>query len=167
MKIVIKHGRKPDYNFGKDEKLAKIMEGSNGTERKTTLDYVTCAFDRFLTIWFCTLPEKFKQWYEHHNSETKKQVTSTIIMDLNQTPSFPWYPLTKDFTKLATQPGTDKYDYLPSSWNLLECFEHYLKQKELWTMQSIKEELAGSKNDISSEKLFESEQLMPDSNEDQ
>src|SRR5688500_3840694 len=136
MKIVIKHGRKPNYDFGKDEKLTKIMEGSNGTEGKTTKNNVTCVFNSFLTIWLCTLPEKFKQWYEHHNSKTKKHAPATIIMDLNQAPSFPWYLAARHFTKLAL-PWKHNYDHLPSSWNLLECFEHYLEQKELRTTQSI------------------------------
>ena len=47
MKIVIKHGRRPDYNFGKDENLAKIMDGKDGTEGKATKNNVTCAFDSF------------------------------------------------------------------------------------------------------------------------
>ena len=63
MKIVIKYGRKPEYNFEKDENLAKIMDGNFGTEGKDTKNFVTCAFDSFLTIWLCSLPEKFIQWH--------------------------------------------------------------------------------------------------------
>ena len=65
MKIVKKFGRKPDYDFEKDERLARIMDGNFGVGGKDTKNYVACAFDSFLTIWLCTLPEKFKQWFDY------------------------------------------------------------------------------------------------------
>ena len=40
-------------------------------------------------------------------------------------------------TRLHPNCETKRYRYLPNSWNLLECFEHYLKQEELWSTDSI------------------------------
>ena len=59
MKIVIDYGRNPGYNFKKDKDLAKIVEYKYGIEGKGSKNQVTLAFDGFLTIWLCTLPEKF------------------------------------------------------------------------------------------------------------
>ena len=89
MTIVKKHGRKPDYDFGNDQNMAKILEGSFGTEGKSNKNHVTCAFDSFLTIWLLTLPEKFKKWYEYHNSDSRPRVEGTTMMDINESPKFP------------------------------------------------------------------------------
>ena len=143
------------------------MDGNFGTERKSTKIYVTCVFGSFLSIWLCTLPEKFKQWYEYHDQEiVSQQVESTIYMDFNQEPHFPWYTLDKHHTRISPHLLTGNYKYLPPSWNLLECFEYYLVQNELWTTESIEEELGLRKNVISIEKLPEKEQSAPDSKED-
>src|SRR5687768_3988396 len=68
MTIVKNYGRQPNYNFEEDERLARIMNGNHGPRAKATKNQVICALDSFLTIFLITLPEKFKQWYEYHNS---------------------------------------------------------------------------------------------------
>ena len=73
----------------------------------------------------------------------------------------------KDSTRLSPHPLTGTYDYLPDSWNLLKCFEYYLEQKELWTTESIKKELAPKNIDTFPENLPIQDELFIDSNEDQ
>jgi hypothetical protein len=150
MKIVKEHGRKPDYDFEKDERLANIKNGDYGAKAKPTKYHVTCAIDSFLTIWLVTLPEKFKQWYDYHNSGIKQNVANTLYMDLNQEPMFPFFIKESDSTKISKTFGT--YDFLPPTWNLPAAFKYYLQQKELWNTKSIDDELAAYNNVKSSKR---------------
>ena len=54
-------------------------------------------------------------------------------------------------TALAANPEIYKYKFLPESWNLLDCFEYYFKEKELWTTKSLENEFIyiGYKDDDS------------------
>ena len=133
MKIVINHGRNPAYNFKKDKDLAKILAYKNGTGGKGSKSQNTLAFDGFLTIWLCTLPEKFKEWYDYHQAGCSPQVVSTDVMDLNETPTYPVFPEPKCHTRLSPHKTRKTYDYFPKSWNLLECFEYfYFKKRNLF-----------------------------------
>ena len=44
-------------------------------------------------------------------------------------------------TALVPNPDTGNYEFLLESWNLLDCFEYYFQQNELWTTKSIEAEL--------------------------
>ena len=69
MTILESWGRKqPSYNYSNDKKLTKIMNGEQGLKGKDKRNDIICAVDGFFTIWVCTLPEKFKEWYHYHNS---------------------------------------------------------------------------------------------------
>ena len=93
------------------------------TAEKASKNHVTCAFDSFLTIWLCTLPEKFKQWYEYKDLQiVSKQVASTPITDLNQEPTFPWYSLERHNTRLSPihcWVGIPTFQKAGICWNVL------------------------------------------------
>lgn len=60
-------------------------------------------------------------------------------MSLSQMPSFPAFVRTSHSNLLINQPS-NLYEFLPSTWDLLECFEYYFKQKELWWTKSLEYE---------------------------
>ena len=141
MKVVQTYGRKQDYNFGNDENLWMILNGPFGPQGKVNRNQVTIAYDSFLTIYLVTLPEKFKQWYNLHQAGITNDYVPTEKMDLGRFPVFPRFERESYWTKLSPRQGvTDDYGYLPLTWNLLECFEYYFIQTELWTTRSILEE---------------------------
>ena len=43
-------------------------------------------------------------------------------------------------TSLAQNQDIFSYDFLPSSWDLLSCFKHFLEQEDIWTTNSIEAE---------------------------
>ena len=145
--------------------MAKVKNGEFGIGLKHTKYHVTCALDSFLTIWLVTLPEKFKQWYEHHNSGTKQEVENTTFMDLNQEPMFPSYLQDSDSTKLS--PAFGGYHLLPDTWNLPAAFDHYFEQKNLWTTKFIEDELATYKVVIPQEKSPVQEEVVFTNNAEQ
>jgi hypothetical protein len=140
MTIVQKHGRKPYYNFYTDPKLQTILNGVSSPCQKNNKNYITCAFDSFLTIWLLTLPEKFKQWYKISNINNDKGFQKTTKMDMTQRPSFPRFEQDSDNTKLSHHSLTLGYNYLPDSWKLVPSFDYYLMQREKWTTKSIEDE---------------------------
>src|SRR5688572_25521618 len=140
MKIVYKYGRHPKYDFDKDERLSKILNGKHGQKGKPDKNHVTGAFDSFLTIWLLTLPEKFREWYNICGIKgSQKKCPATKVMNYNEIALFPRFAL-GDSSKLLIYPQCKNYDYLPKSWNLMKCFEYYLLQKEFWTTKSIEAE---------------------------
>ena len=84
MTIAETHKRNQFYNFANDKKLTKLLNREYGLSGQTKKIEVTIAFDNFLTIWLCTLPEKFKQWYKFHKSGNKQGYKSEIDMDMGQ-----------------------------------------------------------------------------------
>ena len=123
MTIVQKYGRKQNYNFDNDENLLMVLNGAYGPQGKANKNQVECAFDSFLTIYLVTLPEKFKQWYDYQNGGIQDNYEPTAKMDLRRIPIFPMFENESDHSKLSPYPVTEDYDYLPGTWNLLECFE--------------------------------------------
>ena len=165
MTIVQKYGRKPNYLFENDEKLALIMKGNYGPKAKATKNQVTCALDSFLTIFLITLPEKFKQWYKFHNSGFQEGNFSPTKLVLSQTPMFTKYLKDSEFTRLSPCPPSDKYDYLPETWNLLECFDYYLYQHSRWTTPSIEAELDCLNNNVEVNPYPSSDEVQEDDEE--
>ena len=162
MEIVKQHGRKPFYNFGNDPKLAAILKGRYSPKAKATKAQVTSALDSFLTIFLITLPEKFKQWYDYHNSG-KEQVHGTDVkMVLEQNPMFPVFKNLKEWSRLSPHPLTGMWEYLPASWRLVECFDYYLNQNEMWTTPSIEAEIEEMEHRTSSDEV----ELFPTSDDD-
>src|SRR3982751_2144364 len=97
---------------------------------KTSL---TCAFDSFLTIWLLTLPEKFREWYDAHHANKDKLYTNTKYLNYNENPTFPTFE-TVDINSTKLFPldkVTGSFHYLSDTWNLFDCFNHYLKQKDI------------------------------------
>ena len=66
MRIVKKHGRKPDYNWDEDFDLNAIKNGDWSEDRfSDDRKKQILAIDGFTSIWLLTLPEKIKKWYNH------------------------------------------------------------------------------------------------------
>lgn len=150
MKIVKLHGRKPSYNWDNDTDLSFIKNGEFG-EKKYENDRKKqfLAFDGFTTIWLITLPEKFKEWYNHHlkiGCDTPGVLPE--MMKTNEIPKFPKFE-TKDVHSKLLVYSTPNYTFLPKSWNLLEAFEYYLKQEALWLTDSIKSECHNNSKTLS------------------
>src|SRR5688500_17085588 len=114
-----------------------VLNGAYGPKGKANKNQVECAFDSFLTIYFVTLPEKFKQWYNYHNGGIWDNYAQAAKMNLRGIPIFPMLENKSDHSKLFLNPVTEDYDYLPGTWDLLECFEYSLNQTETWTTSSI------------------------------
>ena len=167
MSIVQKYGRKANYLFEADERLATIMKGHYGPKAKATKNQVTCALDSFLTIFLITLPEKFKQWYDFHNFGNQQGYKKTTHMDLSETPTFPIFKNDSEYTRLSPCPSSRKYVYLPESWDLHECFDYFFFQIDRWTTPSIEGELIGMDSDNSNEEVEVEVDPFPSSDEEQ
>ena len=145
--VVYIHSDMPEYNFATDERLDKIRKGKYGLAAKTDKKHVAIAINSFLTIWLITLPEKFKEWYDfQHDGVNHSGWTHWKIMDIHQTPDFPYFEMDKDSTQLFPHDispllpnGT--YNCLPTTWNLSCAFKHFHAQKELWMTNLIEEEV--------------------------
>lgn len=58
-------------------------------------------------------------------------VEVSTVMSLSEIPTFS--PFLMDYYTVLNKNGdTDSYQFLPPSWNLLTCFEHYFLQKDKW-----------------------------------
>src|SRR5687767_4699680 len=93
-----------------------------------------------MTIWLLTLPEKFNDWYQLHNIHQLKGNLTTPFLPLRERPTFPFFPDLKKYTCLMPNEKNGTYNFLPSGWNLMNCFDYYLEQKEKWTTKSIEME---------------------------
>ena len=60
MQIVKTYGRKDNYKFENDEKLACLKSGEFGYENQNDKTRLILSIDSFMTIWLLTLPEKFQ-----------------------------------------------------------------------------------------------------------
>ena len=89
MSIVKTHGRNTEYNFMNNPKLKKFIEGESGDKELGDKSKNILVFDSFITIWLITLPEKFVEWYKHHN--TLEEINSDLGPSLNyiEDPNFP------------------------------------------------------------------------------
>src|SRR5688500_5711646 len=114
MSIVKKHGRNPDYDFEKDDKLSVIKDGKLRKVSINERNKVILSIDGFMTIWLLTLPEKFIEWYLLHNESKNKVCIARKCLPLQETPTFPYFPYPKKFTYLAPNEETKTYDFLPS-----------------------------------------------------
>lgn len=142
MTIVKNFGRKPPYKFEIDTRLVQVRDGKFGPKTKSNQNQVICALDSFMTIFLVTLPEKFKQWYNFQNSGNHKGYIATQQMNFKETPTFPKFSNDTVFTKLSpVHLNPTRYNYLPESWNLLECFNYFFDQVQIWTTPSIEAEL--------------------------
>lgn len=139
MLIVHKHGKTPSYNYDKDPKITRIMEGPHGLKEKEDSKHAAIAIDGLMTIWLLILPEKFQEWYAFHNFPNYG-FEKTTVMKMNERPSFPMFATKKVKTNIHPHLATRNYKFLPTSWNLTNCFEYFLEQKQLWTTRSIEAE---------------------------
>ena len=147
MQIVKKYGRNCDYNFLTDEKLALIRFGIHSDQWKNdSITKITLSIDSFMTIWLLTLPEKFKDWYEHHDDSTYTPVDETPVMSFTERPTFPPFMTTQHHTGISGNIDTGTYQILPKTWNLMQCFEYYLQQQEKWSTISSEAEWNASLN---------------------
>lgn len=139
--IVTKYGRDYNfkYNFNKDEKLKKITEGPYSSMEIDEKTKITLSIDGFTTIWLIMLPEKFEQLWMKSIIALGNTDNGREIMSLTDKPIFPKFKKGK-ITTLENLPEKNTSKFLPDSWNLLKCFEHYMKQNEKWSTPSIKKE---------------------------
>src|SRR5687767_9319364 len=128
MKLLKKYGRNDDYNFETDEKLACIRFGKHSDQHTTNRTKIILGINSFTAIWLLTLPEKFQEWFEQRNT------LSNAINDVGPTvfftgiPTFPHYTTLNINTSLTGRPDKNRYEFLPDTWNLMDCFEYYYKQ---------------------------------------
>ena len=121
MSILKTHGRNTECNFMNDPKLKKIIEGDSGYKPLGDKPKNILAFDSFITIWLITLPEKFVEWYKHHNTSEDINTNSKPFLNYVEVPNFPnFYP---DFYSSLEKDSTLEH-FLPSSWNLKNCFQY-------------------------------------------
>ena len=154
MKIVKQYGRKPEFDWEYNYDLNLIKNGDWGEEKAgNDIKKQILAFDGFTTIWLLTLPEKFKEWYDHHLIvKPNEGEVKTAVMLMCEKPSFP--PFAKGDTHSVLLPNSENnYTFLPESWNLLTAFEHYLKEEDSWFTTSINNELKLKRNNKSKSKL--------------
>src|SRR5688500_1664039 len=87
-------------------------------------------------------------------------------MNLREKPSFPKFEQDSDYTKLSFHPSTHDYNYLPGTWDFVQCFDYYLMQNAKWSTKSSEDEW---KSSTSNEKIAHiRDALFPSSsNEDQ
>src|SRR5688500_14740699 len=112
MTIVETYRRNINYDFANDKRLTKILNVDYSLSGKTKKYEVICAFDGFVTIWLCTLPEIFKQWYAFHNPGDQQGYKPKIHMDIRETPNFPSFENASVSTKLSPHFLTLLYNYL-------------------------------------------------------
>ena len=91
-----------------------------------------------MTIWLLTLPEKFKLWYELYGDLKRSGHSENTLLSNTDIPKFAKFGSDGAYTFLTKNPDTQLYDFLPKSWNLMECFEHYVQQEDVWSTESIK-----------------------------
>ena len=114
--LVHKHGNNLDYNFDRDVKLSKILEGKHGLQgARNDQKHITCAIDSFMKIWLLTLPEKFHEWYDNHKpgSDHSGHLHTYAHMDLFVKPTFPVFDKKVDSTTLYPNPNSKDYRFLP------------------------------------------------------
>ena len=126
--------------------LEKVKTGLYSAQGKTDVTKQTLAIDSFTTIWFLTLPEKFAEWNVSQVVWNSSGAQATIKMNILDTPFFPEFKKNKAHTSLKLTAPQDNHAFLPDSWNLLECFEYYLKQEAIWTTKSIDNEFIFGKS---------------------
>jgi len=139
MQIVKKFGRNDKYNFENDEKLAKIKSGMHSVIENSVPPKSTLAISSFMTIWLLTLPEKFQEWFKNRNSLSNLAPGDDKLF-FTGTPSFPIFAAPNSQTSLIGHPDKIKYEFLPKTWSLLECFEYYYNQKGMWSTMSVEKE---------------------------
>ena len=144
MNIVKKYGRNAEYNFKNDSKLSKIKEGDFGDKLSGDKTKNILAIDGFMTIWLITLPEKFQEWRNYHRSQNKITMSEKFF-NYNEVPNFPTFDLNSNNSLHIN--STSK-QFLPSTWNLMICFEHYFNQEEFWSTKSIEIEIEPRKKGL-------------------
>ena len=140
MHIVKKYGRNDDYNFENDDKLFYIKSGEHSDKQNPNNPKRTLAINSFMTIWLVTLPEKFQEWYGNRNSLFNVASDGSIEIFFTGFPIFPVYSAHNLYTALSCNQENKNYEFLPTTWNLMECFEYYYKQEGMWSTKSIEED---------------------------
>ena len=147
MNIVRIHGRNKKYNFDLDDKLKTIKKGEFGDKMLGDKNKNILALDSFMTIWLITLPKKFNEWWQYYKLEEKTNNGPNKILLYDEVPTFPLIA-PKTQTSLQKNSVSDCFDFLPNSWNLMECYSYFFWQMELWTTNSIDQEYLNAKKTI-------------------
>jgi hypothetical protein len=166
MKIVKEYGRNDGYNFEIDKKLLCIKNGDYSAKKNTGTKN-TLAINSFMTIWLLTLPEKFKEWFEKRNSIFNVLTEVETVVYFTGIPSFPHFAEPNLQTSLTGTQDKDKYEFLPTTWTLMECFQYYYHQKGiLWSTESIEAEWNSENNTNSQNNLPETTDISSDRSDD-
>ena len=104
-------------------------------------------FDSFMTIWLLTLPEKFKEWFDHYDNNYDEEIQDRAQFNFAERPNFPFFDK-NDNTRLCKRENAKSWNFLPNSWILNKCYEFYYGQTALWMTKSIKYEINYKENDL-------------------
>ena len=138
--LVKNNGRYDGYYFGSDYDLSEILNGKFGTELCNNQKKLTLCFDSFMTIWLLTLPEKFKEWFDHYDNNFDEEIQDRAHFNFAERPNFPFFDK-NDNTQLCKRENAKSWNFLPKSWILNKCYKFYYGQTTHWMKKFIEYEI--------------------------